>query len=121
MVRDSTRRRYSCGMARGVHVDDPDVCVSLRFFHCGSCIMLASPSQMLSCIEAVHREGYIHRDVKPSNFVFGVERYVDGCVQLSLEQHSASRVLSHVESDLVSHRSTLLPCSLRTVACVQPV
>jgi hypothetical protein len=30
--------------------------------------------QMLSCVEAVHREGYIHRDVKPSNFVFGLER-----------------------------------------------
>jgi serine/threonine protein kinase len=33
-------------------------------------LMLAD--QMLTCIEAVHRRGYVHRDIKPDNFMMGL-------------------------------------------------
>jgi serine/threonine protein kinase len=45
--------------------------------------------QMLACIEALHFSGYIHRDVKPSNFVVGLG--AEGRRQLFILDYGQSR------------------------------
>lgn len=51
---------------------------------------LAIGGQMLTCLEALHREGYVHRDVKPSNFCMGGGPEL-GVASVSLPPASATR------------------------------
>ena len=61
--------------------------------------------QMIDCLQEVHKKGYLHRDVKPANFVIGRSRNTRG--RIFLIDFGLARAFKHEDGNLKPARSNV--------------
>ncbi|KAH9019246.1 kinase-like domain-containing protein [Lactarius hengduanensis] len=74
-------------------------------------LVFSYAGQMLSCLESLHERSYIHQDVKPTNFMTGVD-------ELSSQVFLIDFGLAQLFRNSSTHRHVLLVSGLKTVGTI---